>query len=775
MHDLTQWVRDALTEQYDIERQVGHGGMAVVYLARERSLNRQVAVKVLEPQVATEVARERFLREVDFASRLTHPNIVPIFHAGEAQDLLYYVMPYIEGHSLRTRLAREGRIPFDDTLQIVAEVADALHYAHSQGVIHRDIKPENILLADGHAMVADFGIARAVCVACNENLTIAGLPIGTPGYMSPEQGAGEEVDARADVYSLGAMTFEMLSGQTPFPGDTIEAVIAARYTQPTPRLRDVGWTLSPVVDDAVHRAMQLDRDRRFPTARDFLDAIRPRISAENLEVTLPTQGAAGTPPGPEGTAEPERSVAVLPFANLSGDPDNEYFSEGITDDIIAQLSLIRDLRVTSRTSILRYRKTDKPIGEIARELGVGTVLEGSVRRAGNRVRVLAQLIDAAHDRHIWTERYDRELTDIFAIQDEIAEHIAEALKTHLTPDEKTQLARKPTDDLNAYNLYLKGRFHWSTFAPDGIERAVEYFDAAIALDPGYALAHAGLADCHLIRALTLGIAAPQDAMPRARDAARRALERDPGLADAHATLAAVHDWYEWDWHRAETALNQALTLAPHEEKPLIVRSFHLSAVGRLDEALAADREAEQLCPASVVAATNVALHLFHARRYEEALRQIERVLAMDPDFPSAHIVRTWTYLLIGATDLALEAARRAADLIGNTPPRTAAIAAVLAAHGDAPRAAEVLDELLARRAGTDEYVSALDLALVSAWLERVDEAFRWLEIAIEERAPWLTHLHVDPVWDPVRSDLRFEEIEARIGMPILHDGLPNPT
>jgi eukaryotic-like serine/threonine-protein kinase len=755
---LTEQIKDAVGERYAVDREIGRGGMAIVYLAQDRRLGRKVAIKVLEPHVATEIARERFLREVEFAASLTHPNILPIFEAGEAAGLLYYVMPYIDGHSLRVWLAREGRIPYEETMQLAAEVADALDYAHRQHVIHRDIKPENILISNGHAIVADFGIARAICVACGDNLTVAGVPIGTPGYMSPEQGSGEEVDARTDVYSLGAVVFEMLTGTPPFRGPTVEAIIAARYTQPTPSLAREGWTLSDTVDQAVQKALQLDRNSRFDSTREFIDTIRPRPSGEFADTVPNTL----TPPQTIPTNE-EKSLAVLPFANLSADPENEYFSEGITEDIIAQLSKIRDVRVTSKRATLSYKGTDKSVGEIARELGVSTILEGTVRRSGHQVRVAAQLIDARRDQQLWSEQYDRELTDIFAIQDEIADHIATALRSTLTPQEKTQLARKPTTNLDAYNLYLKGRFHWQKFTPEGIRKGIDYFTEAATLDPRYALAHAGLADSYLILTLNLGRLSPSEGMPQVREAAQRAVECDPDLADARSSLGAVADWFDWDWARAEAEHDRAVELDPDGEKSRIMRAFHHAIMGRGEDAIHDARHAETMCPISALAASNVALQLYEARRYDEALEQVNRVKELDPNFPPAFRVLTWNFLLMGMPDQAVEAAMHSVQLTDHAPPRRAALACALAAAGFTEDAEQEFTALGHLR--TTQFVSALDLALVAGYLGRTDEAFQLLDEAFAERAPWLTHLKANPVWDVLRDDARFELMTSRVGLP----------
>lgn len=761
MVDPIEQLQRTLGDRYRIEREIGRGGMATVFLAEELHPRRQVALKVLAPDLARSTARDRFLREVELASNLTHPHIVPIFTAGEIGELLYYVMPYIEGQSLRARMLQEGKLSVEDALEITSEVGGALQYAHSQGVVHRDIKPENILLSNGHAVVADFGIARALCAACGDNITLAGMPIGTPGYMSPEQAMGEEVDQRSDLYSLAAMLYEMLAGQPPFYGQTLAAIIRARYTEPTPSLHRAGWAGSDTIDQAIQRALQLEPDQRFDSVKAFLATIIPRRFGDFLPSALPVFHAS---------PHPEKSVAVLPFANLSPDPDNEYFSDGITDDIITQLSKVRGLHVTSRTSVMRYKQTTKSVAQISSELGVANVLEGSVRRAGNRVRVVAQLIDAKTDKHMWADRYDRELTDIFEIQGEIAERIVDALEATLTPADKERLGKKPTDNLSAYNLYLQGRFHWNRFTPTGVQRGLEFFERAAELDGEYALAYAGVADSYLLMGAPLAQLPPKEAFRKAKAAALRALALDDTLADAHATLGAVYTWFEWDWTAAEQELERALELDPANEKPCLMRAFHLAATGRHESAMEFTRRAITLCPASVIIHGHMGLQLFWARRYPEAIEHLRRTGEMDPTFPPAYYILAWALLESGSTEDAVAAARTAAELTGNTAARRGGLGCALAAAGRRDEAEAILAELEARR--NTEYVSAGDIALLHSYLGRIDDAFAWLDVAIEERSAWLAYLDTDPIWDRLRPDPRFDAALRRIGFPRLE---PRPT
>src|SRR5437588_2413750 len=479
--------------------------MATVYLARDLKHGRQVAIKVLGPEIAAALGPERFLREIELAARLTHPHILPLHDSGQAGASLYYVMPYIEGESLRDRLEREGPLPLEDALRITREVAGALGYAHSHDVVHRDIKPENILLSGGEAVVADFGIARALTQAGGTRLTETGIPVGTPAYMSPEQASGGgPIDGRSDVYSLACVLYEMLAGEPPYTGPTAQALIAKVMVDPVPAVRRLRPTVPPGVDQALRKALAKAPADRFASMAAFTDAL----------------SAPAAPRSP--------SVAVLPFRNLSADPENEYFADGITEDVIAHLSKIRALKVISRTSVMAFKQREQSLKEIAARLEAATLLDGSVRRAGDRVRIVAQLIGAENDRHRWAETYDRQLTDIFGIQTDVALHIAQALKAELAVDEQTRIRKEPTNDLRAYQLYLLGR-HWLVrYTPVALQRAIEHFQGAIAKDPAYALAYASVAMAYAELAES-GAMAPDTAAREAKEAAAHAVRIDPQL------------------------------------------------------------------------------------------------------------------------------------------------------------------------------------------------------------------------------------------------------
>src|SRR5688572_20542154 len=541
MSQLQERLNTGLAGRYTLERELGEGGMALVFLARDLRHERRVALKVLRPEISAEIGAERFLREIKMAAGLTHPHILPVYDSGQAEGLLFYVMPNMEGRSLRERLDTERQLPIDEALRITREVASALDYAHRQRVVHRDIKPENILFHEGNSMVADFGIGKALTGAAG--VTQAGLAIGTPAYMSPEQAGGEDIDGRSDIYSLGCVLYEMLSGEVPFTGPTPQAIMSKRFLSPVPHvkaMRDVPDGLDAVVTRSLARS-PVDR---FQTSGEFAAALRPATATHR------------TPPGAERSAPAAKAIAVLPLSNMSADPENEYFSDGMTEEIINALAKVPGMQVASRTSCFAFKGKEVDVREIGEKLGVSSVLEGSVRKVGNRVRITAQLINVADGYHLWSETYDRQLEDVFAIQDEISRAIVDALKLRLGKDADTLVA--PTKNIEAYTLYLKGRFVFNKDTEPSTRKALDFFQQSLLQDPDYARSYAGIADCWT--QLADDFVVPDDAYPRAKAAALRALEHDPDLVDALTSVGKVLCWYEWDFAGSEQRLRRAVSL-----------------------------------------------------------------------------------------------------------------------------------------------------------------------------------------------------------------------
>jgi len=729
---------EALRDRYRLDRELGQGGMATVYLARDLKHDRDVALKVLRPQLAALLGRDRFLAEIHLTARLDHPHIVTLIDSGENDGFLWYVVPYIRGESLRQMLDHEPQLSVDQALAITKQVASALEYAHRHGVIHRDVKPENILLHEGEAMLADFGIALAVKQAGANRLTETGLSLGTPQYMSPEQALGErELDARSDVYGLGCVLYEALAGEPPYAGPTPQALIAKQLTEPVPSVRRLRSAVPPGVERALMKALaQLPADR-FASVAAFAEAL--------------------TLPAPVGSRPP--SIAVLPFLNLSPDPENEYFADGITEDVIAQLSKIRALRVISRTSVMQFKKREQGLREIAARLDVSTLLEGSVRRVGDRVRIVAQLIDAPADQHLWAATYDRQLTDIFAIQADVALHIAAALKAELSPGERTRIHREPTSDLQAYQLYLQGRHCFIRYTHEGLRKAIAYFEQAIDRDPDYALAYAGVALAYGELA-EIGALSSDEAYVPAKVAAAKALALDSELAEAHSVLAVLRFVGDFEWTGAEQEFQRALELNPSGADTYNYYGRMLSALERYDEALAAQQRAHELDP--LAHPMDLATALLRAGRYAEAAEAATRGIEFNPSYARGHATRGWAYLKQGLGDAGLADLERAVALSPGDSLWLAQLGQAYALVGRVGQAREVLRQLEER--SCVEYVSPYHMAYVYTGLGEQDQAIDWLERAHAERAGAVYGIKGSFLFATLRSHPRFKPLLMKMNL-----------
>jgi serine/threonine-protein kinase len=749
--ELLERLSVVLAARYKIERELGQGGMAKVFLAHDLKYERMVAVKVLRPDLSAEVGAQRFLREIQIAARLHHPHILPLYDSDQAGELVYYVMPYIEGETLKSRLARERQLPVTDAIQIAREVADALSYAHNAKVVHRDIKPANILLDSGHALVADFGIARAI----GEAHTTSGHLVGTPAYMSPEQVDGSEnLDGRSDLYSLGCVLFEMLVGQPPFRGSTVTAVIANRLSSPVPSPRSFREMIPEAVDAAVKKAMATLPADRFSTAAQFAEALSTPVA---VAVAV---GAAHAMV--QDIAAAAKSVAVLPFENMSTDPENEYFSDGITDDIIAQLSKISALKVISRTSSMQYKKSSKKITAIADELGVGAVLEGSVRKAGQRVRIVAHLVDPKTEKHLWGETFDRKLDDIFEVQSEVAQQITGALSVALSPEEKERVEKKATGDADAYNLYLLGRFQANKWSEVDVQKGIEYYQQAVAKDPGYAVAYAGLADAYELLSIGFSSKPPVEYLANAKAMALKALEMDDSLAEAHTSLAYARWLGDLDWPGAEREFKRALELKSSYVMAHEWYAEYLAALGRHEEALAEIKRAQQLDPLSVPVNRAVGWVLYFARRYDQSIEELQKALAMNPEFLGARLVLWWVWIAKGTYGDAIADITREADRPGLRTVKKLMLSYAHTAAGNREMAEGILWELEPKLAG-DNRLALLSAILLTA-MDAKDRAFEQLERAYQVREPGLLFLKVAPWADALRSDPRYGALVEKLGL-----------
>ncbi|HET7038403.1 MAG TPA: protein kinase [Gemmatimonadales bacterium] len=775
MADLLSSLRQAVADRYTVDRELGRGGMATVFLAEDRKHSRKVALKVLHPDLAALIGPDRFLREIETAARLSHPHILPLHDSGEAGGFLYYVMPYVEGETLRGRLDREGRLPVEEAVRLAREIAGALDYAHRNGVIHRDIKPENVLLHDGHAVVADFGIARAVGAAGDSSITRTGVALGTPLYMSPEQAGGERpVDHRADIYALGSVLFEMLAGRPPFTGTSAERLLVRRVTEEAPSLAPIRPDLPGGVVDAVRRALRKDPDERFATAAELAAALtrgrpswalaahrsRPRwVVAGLAAASLLALGLVWWRVADERVPAPRiEALAVLPLDDLQPAPGQEYFAEGMTEALIAHLAQIRALKVISRTSVMRYRDTEKPLPEIARELGVDAVLEGSVLRHGSRVRITVQLIDAATDRHLWADSYEKDLTDVLALQMEVARAVTEEIRVVVSPAERLRLAESRAVKPMAYEAYLRGRYHWNKRTPDEFRAAIRDFERAIEIDPTYALPYSGLADCHILLVEWRQVPA-SEGVPRARAAALKALELDSLLAEAHTSLAEVRV-IEWDWAGAEREFRRALDLNPGYATAHQWYGFFLSKMGRHPEAIAQLERAQELDPLSLIIKTEFSRVYYHARRFEDGIRSAERAMELDSTFTDAYYVRAINRAeLPGGREAALADLRR----VGTILPTIFDLGRILAQFGRTREARAIADSLAASYLAGSPNPRFGGLAEVYAALGETDRGFEWLERAYASGVDdQLTYLKVLPALDPLRDDPRFGDLLRRM-------------
>jgi serine/threonine protein kinase/Flp pilus assembly protein TadD len=713
-----QRLRESLSQSYNIDRELGRGGMATVYLAQDFKHDREVAVKVLHPELAASLGPDRFLREIKLAARLNHPHILPLFDSGEADGFLYYVMPYVEGESLRERLDREQQLPIDEAVHHGRAIASALDYAHRQHIVHRDVKPENVMLYEGEAMVMDFGIAKAVSAAASsETLTQTGMMLGTPAYVSPEQAAGEQnLDGRSDQYSLACMIYEMISGERPFSGGTPQAVMARRFTETARPLRTIRRAVPESVEQAIARAMSTDAVSRFPSAAMFAKALG------SASLTTPTDSQSL----PQAVVSTAKSVAVLPFANMSADPENEYFTDGMAEEIINALTKIQSLRVASRTSAFAFKGKNEDIGDIGKKLKVSTVLEGSVRKMGNRLRITAQLVNVADGYHLWSERYDRELEDVFAIQDDISQAIVKALRVILSEGEKKQIEKARAVNIQAYDYYLRGRQYFHQLRRKALEYAKQMFNKAIEIDPDYARAHAGVADCYSL-------------------------------------LYTYFDAREFNLRQADIASSKALELEPELAEAHVARGLAVSLSKRFDEAHAEFEEAMRLDPKLFEAAYWYARSRKSQGKYEEAVRLFERAAALRPEDYQTPGFLAQSLTPLGRNEEANEAYRRQIKLLDQhlelnpDDPRACILGAVAHAvvHNNA-RAEEFAARAMA--VDPDDPMLLYNVACTYARLEKTDHALEALERAVEKGwgdKEWLEH---DSDMDPLREIPRFKAI-----------------
>jgi eukaryotic-like serine/threonine-protein kinase len=810
---------------YLLLKVLGEGGMGVVYEAEDIRLGRHVALKfVAEKVLDLPETVERFEREARAASLLNHPNICTIHDVGAGEGYHFIAMELLEGTTLEKILA-QGPLPPERLLPLAVQIADGLDAAHSRGILHRDIKPGNIFVtSSGRVKIVDFGLAKFLPSPATDllpsgsesqatmprHLTLPGFPMGTVAFMSPEQARGEELDARSDLFSFGTLLYDMAVGEIPFPGTTLAVILSAIMEKPPAAPRERNPNIPEKLQDIILKALEKDRVNRYQSARDMLIDLRRLLleSASGSESVTISSGAvlAALPPGRPSQAMPAavprkrrragvvaagaaavliaaalvlwqrrgpqsppaappgppeiKSLLVLPLENLSHDPSQDYFADGMTDELIAKLSNISALRVISRTSAMHYKGLRKSLPQIARELHVEAVVEGSVLRSNDRVRINARLIQVPGEKQMWAEGYERDLRDILALQTDVASAIAKEIRIKIAPEENSQLARKATVDPEAYQFYLQGRASFSRFTPESLTRAVEYFDLAIARDPAFPLAYAGLADTYT--QLAGRLLPPLEVMPKARTAIERALELDPTLGEGHASLAQVKLFYEFDWQGARQEYRRALAMNPRSALIHQMNGLFLSAQGRSDEALGESARALDFDPVSTSSGCLRARLLYYAREFDQSISLYRKAVETDPTVAGHCTWSTLAFQQLSRFPEAIAAAKQASEASPNEMLPRAVLARAYGITGNKAEAEKVLDHF--REVSKRRFISEYDFAVAnSGW--NSEESLAWLEKGYQNRAGLIVYLRVDPSFDGLRSDPRFQELVRRIGIP----------
>ncbi len=787
---------------YTILSSIGVGGMGEVYLAEDAKLGRQVAIKLLPTCFNADDERvRRFQQEARAASALNHPNIITIHEVGEADNRQFLATEFIEGVTLRERMS-QGSLGLPEALDIGIQVASALSAAHQANIVHRDVKPENIMIRpDGYVKVLDFGLAKLTerpAVGSGSTTLVStdpGMIMGTARYMSPEQARGLDTDQRTDLWSLGVVLYEMVAQHAPFEGPTPTDIIVSIVERTPPPLARYSPATPVEMEWIVGKGLRKDKEERYQTAKDLLNDLRrfkQRLeiaeeldSLERVADEQPTTASqASFPKGPQTqrvssrrtaasgrnpSSSPRRSrsaitsLAVLPLTNASADPGAEYLSDGITESIINNLSKLPKLKVMARSTVFRYKGQDLDPQAVGDELNVRAVMTGRVLQLGDDLVITTELVDVRDGSQLWGEHYKRKLVDIFEVQEEIAKRISEKMEVRLSGAEKKKLVKRETQNPEAYQAYLKGRYYWNKRTPQGFLKGIEYFEHATRIDPEYSLAYSGLADCYTLLNYAGGLR-PTDAMPKAKAAADRALKIDSSLAEAHNSLAAVKFWYEWDWEGAEKGFRRAIQLDPNYSPAHHWYCWFLLALGRFDEAIEAGKRALEIDPLALPINMAVGKAYFYARRYDESIAQSQKTLEMDPAFMPALFYLARAFHQTGIDEQAIDIARKLVDASGGLPSLTAFLG-YMCTNGKAEESRQILEHLIPLTSSDRFYISAFAVALIYAGLGEIEEALQWLKNAYDERSLLVVYLKVDPAFDNLRSESRYQDLIRRLGLP----------
>ena len=758
---------------YRIQTKLGAGGMGEVYLAEDTRLGRQVALKFLPASYQYDSARRtRFLKEARAASALRSPNIAAIYDIGEHDGAMFIAMEYVEGEVLSHRIDRRT-LPTSDVIDIAIQIADALEEAHAVGIIHRDVKSSNLIVTErGLVKMLDFGLAKVVeggnavdstdpTVAIGGQ-TAVGVVLGTVSYMSPEQALGRDLDQRSDIFSQGVVIYEMLTGRLPFEGASATEIIDCIVHNEPIAIARFNYDVPPELERVVRKCMEKDRDRRYSSAREVAIDLRNLRRDTGSPSVSNTTTLPRMPSARRGRSRKSiESLAILPLINAGEDPDTEYLSDGITESIINNLSQLPKLRVMARSTVFRYKGKEVDPQIVGQQLSVRAVLTGRVLHRGDQLVTKIELVDAEDGSHLWGEQYNRKLSDIFTIEEEISREISDKLRLKLSGAEKKQLTKRYTENTEAYQLYLKGRFYWNKRTPEGLTKGIEYFQRAIDRDPGYALAYAGLADSYNIL-VSYSALAPHEAFPKAKTAAIRALEIDARLAEAHTSIAFVKFGYDWDWAGAERSFKQALKLNPGYAYAHNFYSVLLVALGRFEDAFVHIRRAHELDPLSLPINTNLGWLLYLGRRYDEAIEQYLKAIDLDEGFPLAHRRLAQTYEQTQRYSDADAEFQKAVTLSGDDIELLSARGHFYAVVGEKDKAQEVLKQL--DSLSTSRYVPSYLVARIYLGLDEIDRVFELLERAREERYGYLAYLEIEPMFDRIRTDPRYEELVRSVGL-----------
>jgi serine/threonine protein kinase/Flp pilus assembly protein TadD len=809
---MADFQSDTKLSYYRILEKLGAGGMGEVYLAEDTRLGRKLALKILPAEFTQNPDRlVRFKQEARAASALNHPNIITVYEIGEEGGVHFIAFEFIPGRTLRFSL-KPGGMDLREALEVSIQIISALQAAHEAGITHRDIKPENVMIRpDGYVKVLDFGLAK-LTEKNSGNLdaeaetrvhaqTEPGMVMGTVMYMSPEQARGVKVDARSDIFSVAVLLYEMITGRLPFNGQTASDVIAAiLLSEAVPPSRAVSGVPAEL-DWSLSKALRKDCEERYQTIKSFLSDLKhiksrlefemelarlnrgdllrgelPRtetrssgrlvselsthgFSEEFNTLILPT-GYSSSPQRSSGSYGEIDSLAILPLANASSDPGMEYLSEGITESIINSLSQLPKLRVIPRSTVFRYKGTEVDPQQAGRELNVRAVLTGRVLQLGDSLIVKTELIDVARASQLWGEQYRRRLTDIFALQEEIAEEISRKLRLRLTGEERERLMKRYTDNTAAYHLYLKGRHYAGKRTPEWIRKGVEHFQQAIDLDPNYALAYAGLADAYAFLASSTGGQPPHETYPKAKAAAQKALELDETLGEAHCSLGFSCLLYDWDFAESERQFKRAIELTPNYANAHDGYAFYLKATGQHEAAISECLRAQELDPLSLFTMLSLSWAYYFARRYDDALAQVRRVMEMDPNFGFAHWHLGMIHLQKGMHDEAIASLRKAVNLTGGIPSFLSHLGHACGKSGKHREARQMLAQLesLSKR----QYVSSYFTAMIHLGLGDLDRMFECLEKSYEERSGSLAFMSVEPILDGIRKDPRYASFDIRM-------------